>query len=40
MNSSFDDFDDFDSDLLQWLLKGFDFYALKQYPDLKKSQYF
>jgi transposase len=29
-----------DSDLLQWLLKGFDFYALKHHPDLKKSQYF
>ena len=29
-----------DTDLLQWLLKGFDFYALKQHPELKCSQYF
>ena len=29
-----------DSDLLEWLLSGFDFYALKSQPDLKSSQYF
>jgi transposase len=29
-----------DSDLLQWLLKGFDFYALKAHPELKSSEYF
>lgn len=29
-----------DADLLQWLLKGFDFYRLKQFPELKISQYF
>lgn len=29
-----------DSDLFQWLLKGFDFYALKEHPELKASEYF
>lgn len=29
-----------DNDLLQWLLKGFDFYAIKNHPELKSSQYF
>ena len=29
-----------DNDLLQWLLKGFDFYSLKHHPELKNSQYF
>lgn len=29
-----------DNDLLQWLLKGFDFYALQNHPELKSSQYF
>lgn len=29
-----------DNDLLQWLLKGFDFYLLQQHPELKISQYF
>lgn len=29
-----------DADLFQWLLKGFDFYAVKEHPELKNSQYF
>ena len=29
-----------DNDLLQWLLKGFDFHLLQQHPELKISQYF
>lgn len=29
-----------DSDLFQWLLSGFDFYALKGHPELKDTQYF
>lgn len=29
-----------DNDLLQWLLRGFDFYALKDHPELKDTQYF
>lgn len=29
-----------DNDLLQWLLKGFDFYLFQQHPELKISQFF
>jgi len=29
-----------DADLFNWLCKGFDFYALKQHPELKISQYY
>jgi transposase len=29
-----------DSDLLKWLMQGFDFYRLKHHPELKFSQYF
>jgi transposase len=29
-----------DNDLLQWLLKGFDFHLLQQHPELKISKYF
>ena len=29
-----------DADLFNWLRKGFDFYALKQHPELKISQYY
>ena len=29
-----------DADLFNWLRKGFDFYALKQHPELKISKYF
>jgi transposase len=29
-----------DSDLFEWLLSGFDFYAIKNHPELKSSQYF
>ncbi len=29
-----------DSDLLKWLLHGFDFYRLKHHPELKFTQYF
>lgn len=33
-------FFEIDSDLLRWLLHGFDFYRLKNHPDLKITQYF
>lgn len=29
-----------DADLFNWLRKGFDFYAIKQQPELKISQYY
>lgn len=29
-----------DADLFSWLRKGFDFYLLKQHPELKTSKYF
>lgn len=29
-----------DQDLLKWLLKGFDFYKIKENPSLKYTQYF
>lgn len=29
-----------DGDLFSWLNKGFDFYSLKQHPELKVSQYY
>ena len=35
-----DDHYEIDADLFNWLRKGFDFYALKQHPELKISKYF
>lgn len=35
-----DTYYEIDSDLFHWLRKGFDFYALKQHPELKYSQYY
>lgn len=29
-----------DADLFNWLTRGFDFYALKQHPELKTSDYY
>ena len=29
-----------DADLFNWLRKGFDFYAIKQHPELKTSRYY
>lgn len=29
-----------DADLFEWLRKGFDFYSLKQHPELKSSCYY
>lgn len=34
------DYYEIDADLFNWLRKGFDFYALKQHPELKISQYY
>lgn len=34
------DYYEIDSDLFNWLRKGFDFYALKQHPELKISSYY
>jgi transposase len=34
------DYYEIDADLFNWLRKGFDFYALKQCPELKISQYY
>jgi len=35
-----EDTDEIDADLFNWLRKGFDFYALKQHPELKISRYY
>jgi len=35
-----DNYYEIDADLFNWLRKGFDFYALKQHPELKYSQYY
>jgi len=35
-----DDVYEIDADLFNWLRKGFDFYALKQHPELKISRYY
>lgn len=34
------DYVEIESELLKWLLQGFDFYRLKYHPDLKITQYF
>ena len=34
------DYIEIDSDLLKWLLHGFDFYKLKHHPELKMTHYF
>lgn len=34
------DYYEIDSDLFEWLRKGFDFYSLKFYPELKISKYY
>ena len=34
------DYYEIDADLFNWLTRGFDFYALKQHPELKISQYY
>jgi transposase len=34
------DYYEIDSDLFNWLRKGFDFYALKKHPELKISSYY
>jgi len=35
-----DSYYEIDADLFNWLRKGFDFYALKQHPELKYSEYY
>lgn len=35
-----EDYYEIDADLFNWLTRGFDFYRLKQHPELKTSAYY